>query len=592
MYSLRQGRAFLNEKITDQTNVQNESSVYLAQKDERKRKEYGSGSGSALNQFNPIKYFKKIVEPFESGDAKVPDPATASSSTSSSPEAFTGGTGTGEGAAAGAGIAAIQKLSDAFDSKMNAYSSAVSEYNKEILKGNNFFAVRVNTLTPINSCFNCDATLGGTDCSAMGVSNANGDIRTALPNSTSPTATLLPCVQAGVTVPGWSANPTDSGTCIAPIPGQKCCPTTMFNGQPVCIAGFNNYDEAAMNSWMGSCITPPSPDELKERIALATEYCRGNGIDLNYWSKNANNFVLVTTQDPGDSTKKFADQNDSCSGWADSGECEKNPNYMLSACAASCVRVGANVPGENIRPFAKMNSVPVWIVNTFTNKQDANKAKTSAVFSPTVQSTLKSTRDDMMNAGTALIKALSSQQATTDSERKQIEQQLRAVETKMSNLASQSREMDITLTDAKKVVASKSKSKPKQDGGSTDTTDTTDTTETKAKETFVGTSLLAQETDTRMQFESNYTFYIIFFVITIVLIFVMFSSFFYTSSSDSGSSGSGGDEAAGSSYALGFGVVAMLFFIYFSVQFGLTYFNVSIPQLPFASINPFFVFKK
>ena len=212
MYSLRQGRAFLNEKITDQTNVQNESSVYLAQKDERKRKEYGSGSGSALNRFNPIKYFKKMVEPFESGDAKVPDPVTASSSTSSSPEAFTGGTGSGtgtgkgEGAAAGAGIAAIQKLSDAFDSKMNAYSSAVSEYNKEILKGNNFFAVRVNTLTPINSCFNCDATLGGTDCSAMGVSNANGDIRTALPSSTSPTANLPPCVYSGVTVPGWSAD--------------------------------------------------------------------------------------------------------------------------------------------------------------------------------------------------------------------------------------------------------------------------------------------------------------------------------------------------------------------------------------------------
>ena len=595
MYSLRQGRAYLNEeeKIIDQTHVKNASNVYLAQKDEPTRKEYGYGiaSGSALNRLNPIQYFKKMVEPFENGgDAKVPDPVTVSSSTSSTPATVLGaGAGAGAGAGTGAGIANIQKLSDAFDSKMNAYSSAVSEYNKEILKGNNYFVVQVNTLTPINSCFNCDATLGGTDCSAMGVSNANGDIRTALPNSTSPTATLLPCVQAGVTVPGWSANPNDSGTCIAPIPGQKCCPTTMFNGQPVCIAGFNNYDEAAMNNWMGSCITPPSPDELKERIALATEYCRGNGIDLNYWSKNANNFVLVTTQDPGDSTKKFADQNDSCSGWADSGECEKNPNYMLSACAASCIRVGANVPGENIRPFAKMNSVPVWIVNTFTNKQDANKAKTSAVFSPTVQSTLKSTRDDMMNAGTALIKALSSQQATTDSERKQIEQQLRAVETKMSNLASQSREMDITLTDAKKVVASKSKSKPKQDGGSTDTTDTT---ESKAKETFVGTSLLAQEMDTRMQFESNYTFYIIFFVITIVLIFVMFSNFFYTSSSDSGTSGSSGDEAAGSSYALGYGVVAMLFFIYFSVQFGLTYFNVSIPQLPFASINPFFVFKK
>jgi hypothetical protein len=191
----------------------------------------------------------------------------------------------------------------------------------------------------------------------------------------------------------------------------------------------------------------------------------------------------------------------------------------------------------------------------------------------------------MMNAGAALIKALSSQQATTDSERKQIEQQMRTVETKMSNLASQSHDLDITLTDAKKVVASKPKPKPKP---AHDSAGSTGSTDTKAKETFVGSSLLAQETDTRMQFESNYTFYIVFFVIAVLLIFIMFSNFFYTSS-DSG--GSSGENAGSSPYALGFGVVAMLIFIYFIIQFGLAYLNVSIPQLPFESINPLFVFK-
>jgi hypothetical protein len=466
---------------------------------------------------------------------------------------------------------------------MTAYSSAVSEYNKEILKGHNFFVVQVNALTPINSCFNCDASLGGTDCSAMGVSNSNGEIRTALPNSASPTANLLPCVQSGVTVPGWSANPNDSGTCIAPLAGQKCCPTTMFNGQPVCIAGFNNYDENAMNNWMSSCITPPSPDEISQRIALASEYCKGNGIDLNYWSKNANNFVLVTTQDPGgDSTKKIVDQSGSCAGWADSGECEKNPNYMLSMCSASCVRVGANVPGGNIRPFAKMNSVPVWIINTFTNKQDANKAKAAAVFSPTVQSTLKSTRDDMMNAGTALIKALSSQQSATAEDRQKIEEQLRSVESKMTKLASQSRDMDISLTDAVTILKNKM-TKQKQHG-------------TTVKETFLGTSssslLAAQEKDTRIQFESNYTFYTVFVVMAIILFVVMFSNFFYTSpspsSSESSFGSSGGDEST-SSYGLVFGIVALILFIYFIVQYGLARYNISRPQLPFESINPLFV---
>jgi hypothetical protein len=568
MHSLRQGRAFLN----DQINVKNESNIHLAQINEQNESKQKSGSafGSLLSgDLNPMQYFKKTVESFESGSG-LPSPAIASSSTASSPESVSA-----------TGIADIQKLNDAFDSKMSAYSSAISEYNKEILKGHNFFVVQVNTLTPINSCFNCDASLGGTDCSAMGVSNSNGEIRTALPNSASPTANLLPCVQSGVTVPGWSANPNDSGTCIAPLAGQKCCPQTMFNGQPVCIAGFNGYDEAAMNNWMSSCITPPSPDEINQRIALASEYCKGNGIDLNYWSKNANNFALVTTQDPGDSTKKFVDQNDSCSGWADSGECEKNPNYMLNMCSASCVRVGANVPGGNIRPFAKMNSVPVWIVNTFTNKQDANKAKAATVFSPTVQSTLKSTRDDMMNAGTALIKALSSQQSATAEDRQKIEEQLRSVESKMTKLASQSHDMDISLTDAATILKSKM-TKPKPHG-------------TTVKETFMGTSssLLAQEKDTRIQFESNYTFYTVFLVIAIILFVIMFSNFFYTSPSSSESSfgsSSGGDES-GSSYGLVFGIIALILFIYFIIQYALARFNISRPQLPFESINPLFVLK-
>ena len=546
MYSLRQGRAFLNEeeKISHQINVKNASNVYLAQKNGpngRKQKE----STSVFNQLNPMHYFKKMIEPFESGSG-LPAPATASSSAASAPETVSGATAT-----AATGIANIQKLNDAFDSKMNAYSSAVSEYNKEILNGNSYFVVKVKTLTPINSCFNCDASLGGTDCSAMGVSNSNGEIRSALPNSTLPTANLLPCVQAGVTVPGWSANPNDSGSCIAPLADQKCCPTTMFNGQPVCIAGFNNYDENAMNYWMSACITPTSPDEINQRIALANEYCQGNGIDLNYWSKNANNFALVTTDDPA----------------------------------------------NNLRPFAKMNSVPVWIVNTFTNEQDANKAKMTVVFNPTIQSALKTTRDDMMNAGATLIKALSSQQSTTAEERKNIEQQLRSVETKMTKLASQSHDLDISLTDAEIVIASKNKMnpKPKPKSKPVQNQDTNasanNTNNAVTKETFLGTSLLAQEKDTRMQFESNYTFYTVWFVIAAILVVIMFSNFFYTSSSSDSSSGYSGDDAGSSSYALGYGVIAILIFIYFIIQFFLARFNVSRPQLPFETMNPLFVFK-
>ena len=545
MYSLRQGRAYLNdeEKLNenDQTNATT-TNVYLAQK---------SNNGSRI-----IKKMNKYgKEGFENNNTAPADAATASASASSAPANVPANVPTN--ATNASNDADIQKMDDAFDSKMNSYSNALSEYNKEILTNNNYFVVQVKTLNPINDCFNCDPSLGGTDCSAMGVSNSNGGIRTAPPNSTSPTANLLPCVQAGVTVPGWSANPNDSNSCIAPLAGQKCCPTTIVNGQPVCIAGFgsDNYDENAMNGWISACIAPPSPDEINQKIALANEYCQGNGIDLNYWSKNANNFTLVTTQDPA----------------------------------------------NNIRPFAKMNSVPVWIVNTFTNLQDANKAKNTLVFSPTVQSALKSTREDMLNAGTALIKAISSKQVTTAADRKNIEQKLQAVETKMSKLDSQARDMtgngndDATITPYaitsnhhKNANANKAKINP-------------------TKETFevrgaVPTSLIAQEEDTRIQFKSNYAYYTLWFIIAVFLMIVMFSNFFYkggngdngdNENNDSGDNYSGYKEgessSSSSSYMLGFGIISMLLFIYFIIQFVLAHFNVSRPQLPFESINPLFV---
>ena len=117
---------------------------------------------------------------------------------------------------------------------------------------------------------------------------------------------------------------------------------------------------------------------------------------------------------------------------------------------------------------------------------------------------------------------------------------------------------------------------------------------TVTKETFLGTSLLAQEKDARMQFESNYTFYTVWFVIAAVLIVIMFSNFFYTSpssESDLGYSGSSDETGSSSSNVLGFGIIAMLIFIYFIIQFALSRFNISRPQLPFESINPLFVFK-
>jgi hypothetical protein len=495
--SLRQGRAFLkDEKKLNRTNV------YLAQ----------NARNSQIVGMN--------IEGFDG--QQLPEAASASASASSAPEAFSLSS-SGE-------PDELDKLDDAFDSKMAAYSSALSEFNKELLKSQNYFVVPVKSLVPINSCFNCDASLGGTDCAAMGVSNSNGDIRTALPDSTSPTANLLPCVQSGITVPGWSTDPNNSGSCIAPL-GQKCCNSSMYNGQPVCSAGFGSYDEGAMNSWITSCITPPTPEEINQKIAVANEYCQGNGIGLNYWSQNANNFVLVTTQEPANDAGVFI---------------------------------------NNVRPFAKMNGIPVWMcnlgdpsgVNTFSNLKDANKAKRDLVFSPTVEKTLTSAREDMLNAATALIKSISSQQSTTEADRKAIEDKITTVRSTISKIDSHKQLLDKS-EDEKSITLSSLHSLPSLHSSS-------------IKESF-----LAQEEDTRIQFKSRYAYYTVWFVIATILIVVIFSNIFYT---DKGVEGGEGESS--SSTTLIISIFITIIFVYFIIQYIIGYFRVSIHELPFVNFNP------
>ena len=499
--SLSQGRAFLKDE-----KKLNRMNTYLAQ---------NTGDNKIVGM---------SIEGFTSdglGMSQQPQAAVASAAASSTPETVLP-KDTKE-------TTPLDKLDDVFDSKMASYSSALSEYNKELLKNQNYFVVPVKSLTPINSCFNCDASLSGTDCAAMGISNSNGDIRIALPDST--TATFRPCVQASVTVPGWSANPTDSASCIAPL-GQKCCPkpTSMVNGTPMCVADFNNYDENAVNSWMASCITPASPEDVNQQIALANEYCQGNGISLNYWSQNVNNFVLVTTQDPA-----------------------------------------RQDPASKIRPFAKMNSIPVWIVNTFSNLQDANKAKGALVFSPKVEKTLASAREDMLNAATALIKAASSQQSTTLADRKAMEQKINVIKAKIAKLDSHKQTLDKSADTSSSVKESFMSS--------------------SASTSALSESLIGQEEDTRIQFKSSYAYYTVWFVIAILLIIVMFSNIFMGGGGkESGEGGEGGEgeesSSSMSSVTLIIGTLMMIVFIYFIIQYILAYFKISRPDLPFGEINP------
>ena len=530
--SLRQGRAFLKDE-----QKLNRMNTYLAQNT-------GNSKIVGMN-----------IEGFDNDNgSQQPQAAAASSSASSAPETVS--------PAAAAAATQLDKLDDAFDSKMTAYSSALSEFNKELLKNQNYFVVQVKTLTPINSCFNCDASLSGADCAAMGVSNSNGDLQTSLPDSTSPTANLLPCVVSGVHVPGWSADPNKNGNCVAPL-GQKCCNSYMLNGQPVCEADFgtDNFGESAMTDWISACLTPPTPEEINQKITIANEYCQGNGISLNYWNQNSPNFVLVTTQDPANS----------------------------------------------IRPFAKMNSIPVWIIDTFPNMQVANQAKNALVFSPTVEKALGSAREDMLNAGTALIKAISSQQSTTLADRKAMEQKINAIKTKISKIDAHKQSLDKSadsdsrhgkiLFDSQKPrlmetleKAAKSPTGKMIEGKIMDRIEgnppasTTMESFMSSSSSALPSSLQGQEEDTRIQLKSSYSYYTVWFVIAVLLIVVIFSNIFMDKK-EGGEGGEGGEDSS-SSMTLSIGVLMLIIFIYFVVQYILSYFNISRPDLPFDNINP------
>ena len=65
------------------------------------------------------------------------------------------------------------------------------------------------------------------------------------------------------------------------------------------------------------------------------------------------------------------DLNENCPGWANSGECQKNPDYMLYNCAKSCHQdvpdsfydiKAEDIDGEMI-DFERFRGIVVYIVN-------------------------------------------------------------------------------------------------------------------------------------------------------------------------------------------------------------------------------------
>lgn len=97
----------------------------------------------------------------------------------------------------------------------------------------------------------------------------------------------------------------------------------MNNGQSSLVA---NAESIPANTSEVSALDQ-SEKEYNRMISQHTTYHRMMMDDL---------MKLSTESGSMNSSQPIVDQNSNCSYWANSGECEKNPNYMLNSCAASC----------------------------------------------------------------------------------------------------------------------------------------------------------------------------------------------------------------------------------------------------------------
>lgn len=99
----------------------------------------------------------------------------------------------------------------------------------------------------------------------------------------------------------------------------------------------------------------------------------GCGIDCNpnkclLYGANANGIIKtkelqsISLQCPA--SQPSADQNSNCSNWAKSGECEKNPNYMLSSCATSCNSSATDAWCKTFNDPVTNNIIPVLVLRT------------------------------------------------------------------------------------------------------------------------------------------------------------------------------------------------------------------------------------
>jgi len=78
---------------------------------------------------------------------------------------------------------------------------------------------------------------------------------------------------------------------------------------------------------------PESTSEVNALDQSEKEYNRMISQHTTYHRMMMDDLMKLTTES---GSQTSVDQNSNCSYWANSGECTKNPKYMLNSCAASC----------------------------------------------------------------------------------------------------------------------------------------------------------------------------------------------------------------------------------------------------------------
>jgi hypothetical protein len=78
---------------------------------------------------------------------------------------------------------------------------------------------------------------------------------------------------------------------------------------------------------------PENTSETRALDASEREYNRMISQHMTYHRMMMDDLMKLSAES---GSQTSVDQNSNCSYWANSGECEKNPNYMLNDCAASC----------------------------------------------------------------------------------------------------------------------------------------------------------------------------------------------------------------------------------------------------------------